>query len=138
MLPPSGYMWEMEFRRLKLQLFLNGCSVTKSCLAVCDTHGLQHARLLYHQLPELAQTHVLQVSDAIQPSHPLSPLSLPALNLSQHQGLFQWVSWLSPSDSQSIGASASVLPVNIQGWYSLRLTSLISLLSKGLKESPAP
>ena len=46
---------------------------------------------VYHQLPELAQTHVRWVSDAIQPSHPLSSPS-PAPNPSQHQGLFQWVS----------------------------------------------
>ena len=44
---------------------------------------------VHHQLPELAQTHVHQVSDAIQPSHPLSSPSPPAFNLSQHQGLFQ-------------------------------------------------
>ena len=47
---------------------------------------------VHHQLSELAQTHVRRVSDAIQPSHPLSPPSPPALNLPQHQGLFQWVS----------------------------------------------
>ena len=47
---------------------------------------------VHYQLPELAQTHVHWVSDAIQPSPPLLPLSPPALNLSQHQGLFQWVS----------------------------------------------
>ena len=45
---------------------------------------------VHHQLPELAQTHVHWVGDAIQPSHPLLPPS-PALSLSQHQGLFQWV-----------------------------------------------
>ena len=56
-------------------------------------HGLQHVRLpVHHQLPELAQTHVHQVGDAIQPSHPLSSTSLPTFNLSQHQGLFQGVS----------------------------------------------
>ena len=44
---------------------------------------------VHHQLLGLAQTHVHQVSDAIQPSHPLSSPSLPAFNLSQHQGLFQ-------------------------------------------------
>ena len=44
---------------------------------------------VHHQLPELAQTHVHQVSDAIQPSHPLSFPSSPALNLSQHQSLFK-------------------------------------------------
>ena len=48
---------------------------------------------VHHQLPELAQTHVHQVSDAIQPSYLLSSPSPPAFNLSQHQGLFQWVHW---------------------------------------------
>ena len=47
---------------------------------------------VHHQLPESTQTHVHRVGDAIQPSHPLLSLSPPALNLSQHQGLFQWVS----------------------------------------------
>ena len=45
-----------------------------------------------HYLPEFAQTHVHSVKDGIQQSHPLSPPSPPALSLSQHQGLFQWVS----------------------------------------------
>ena len=53
-------------------------------------HRLQHARPpVYHLLPELAQTHVHRVCDAIQPSHPLSSPSPPAFNLAQHQGLFQ-------------------------------------------------
>ena len=46
---------------------------------------------IYHQFPELAHTHAPQVSDAIHPSYPLSSSSLPAFSLSQHQGLFQWV-----------------------------------------------
>ena len=54
----------------------------------CSTPGLP----VHHQLPEPTQTHVRQVSDVIQPSHPLSSPSPPALNLSQHQGLFKWVS----------------------------------------------
>ena len=54
----------------------------------CSTPGFP----LLHQLPELAQTHVHWVGDAIQPSHPLLSPSPPAFNLSQHQGLFQWVS----------------------------------------------
>ena len=54
----------------------------------CSTPGFP----VYRQLPELAQTHVHQVGDAIQPSHPLSSSSVPALNISQHQGLFQWAS----------------------------------------------
>ena len=77
---------------------LSSChsSVQFICSVVSDSlwpHGLQHARLPYHhQLPELVQTHVHQVSDAIQQSHPLSIPSPPALSLSQHQGLFHWVS----------------------------------------------
>ena len=54
----------------------------------CSTPGLP----VHHQLLELVQTHVHAVSDAIQPSHPLSSPSPPALNFSQHQGLFQWIS----------------------------------------------
>ena len=54
----------------------------------CSTPGFP----VHHQLLELTQTHVHPVGDAIQPSHPLSSPSPPAFNLSQHQGLFQWVS----------------------------------------------
>ena len=63
------------------------------CLTVpmdCSTPGLH----VHHQLPELAQTHVHSVSDAIQPPHPLWSPSPSALNLAQHQGLFQGVSSL--------------------------------------------
>ena len=69
---------------------------------------------VYHQLPEFTQTHVHRVGDAIQPSHPLSSPSPPALNLSQHQGL--QMSQLFASGDQSIGVSAStsVLPMNTQ------------------------
>ena len=54
----------------------------------CSTPGFP----VHHQLLELAQSHVHRVGDAIQPSHPLLSPSPPALNLSQHQGLFKWVS----------------------------------------------
>ena len=54
----------------------------------CSTPGFP----VHHQLPELAQTYVHQVSDAVQPSHPLSFPSYPAFSLSQHQGLFWWLS----------------------------------------------
>ena len=68
-------------------------SVAHSCPTLCDpmnhsTPGLP----VHYQLPEFTQTHVHRVGDAIQPSHPLSSPSPPALNLSQHQGLFKWVS----------------------------------------------
>ena len=68
-------------------------SVAQSCPSNpmdCSTPGLP----VHHQLPELTQTHVHWVGDAIQPSHPLLSPSPPAYNLSQHQGLFQWVSSL--------------------------------------------
>ena len=67
------------------------CSVTQSCPALCDPMNCSMPGfLVLHYLPELAQTHVHWVNDAIQPSHPLLPTSLPDLNLPQHQGLFQW------------------------------------------------
>ena len=63
--------------------------VAQLCLTLCDT--MDCSMPAHHQLWELAQTHVHQVHDAIQPSHPLSPPS-PAFRLCQHQGFFQWVS----------------------------------------------
>ena len=73
------------------------------------------------------------IGDTIQPSHPLTSSSPSALSLSQHQG-FLPMSWLFASGNQNTGssASASVLPMSIQGWFPLILTVLISLLSKGL------
>ena len=69
-------------------------SVTQSCLTLCDPMDCNTPRLPVHwQLPEFTQTHVHWVSDAIQPSYPLSSPSL-AFNLSQHWGLFKWVSSL--------------------------------------------
>ena len=62
-------------------------SVAQSCLTLCDPIDCSKPGLpVHHQLPELAQTHVHWVSDAIQPSYPLSSPSPPAFNLSQHQG----------------------------------------------------
>ena len=69
------------------------CSVTQSCPTLCDPMNRSTPGLpVHHHLPESTQTHVHGVDDAIQPSHPLSSPSPPALNLSQHQGLFKWVS----------------------------------------------
>ena len=87
-----------------------------------------------HHLSEFTQTHVHWVRNVIQPSHHLLSPSPHAFNLSQHQVFFQWVSSLATSGGQSIGASgsASVIPMNNQGWFLLGLTGLISLLSKVL------
>ena len=95
------------------------CSVTQLCLALCEsvdcsTPGFS---VLPHFL-ELAQTHVYWVDDAIQPSHPLSSPSPPAFNLSQHQGLFQWV--------DSLHQVAKVLELQLQDQsfqWTLRLIS---------------
>ena len=65
-------------------------SVAQSCLTLCDPLNCSTPGLpVHHQLLEFTQTHAHQVGDAIQPSHPLSSPSTPALNLSQHPGLFQ-------------------------------------------------
>ena len=69
------------------------CSVAQSCQTLCNPMDCSTPGFpVLHYLPELVQTHVHWIADAIQPSHPLSSPCLPALNLSQHQGLFLWVS----------------------------------------------
>ena len=68
-------------------------SIAQLCLTLCNPTDCNMPGLpVYHQLSEFTQTHVHWVSDAIQPSHPLSSPSPPTFNLSQHQGLFTWVS----------------------------------------------
>ena len=93
-------------------------SVSQSCPTLsnpmdCSTPGLP----VHHQLPELAQTHVHEIGDAIQPSHPLSSPSPPAFNLSQHQDLFQWVS--------SLNQVAKVLEFQLQHQYSFSFSNNI-------------
>ena len=68
-------------------------SVAQSCPTICDpVDRCMPGFPVHHQLPELTQTHVHRVGDAIQPSQPLSSPSPPTFNLSQHQGLLQGVS----------------------------------------------
>ena len=86
--------WKVQKDKVK-EAFVQFSSIAQSCLTPCDpinhsTPGLP----VHHHLPEFTQTHVHWVTDANQPSHPLSPPSPPAFNLSQHQGLFRWVSSL--------------------------------------------
>ena len=87
----NGKKISKDIEHLKTKTITNGLlsSVQSESL---QPHGLQHARPPCPpccQLPELAQTHIHQISDAIQPSHPLSSPSPPTFNLSQHQGLFK-------------------------------------------------
>ena len=121
------------FLTLGYRSYWNQCSsVTQSCLILwdpmdCSTPGFS----VDHQPPEPAQAHVHWVSDAIQPSHPLLSPSPSAFNLSQHQGLskysvlhIRWPKYWSFSFT-------SVLPMNIQDWFPLEWTGLISLQYKG-------
>ena len=111
----------------------NYCSTVAQTSLTCNPKDCSMPNFpVHHQLREFAQTHIHSVGDAIQPSHPLSPFSsypqsLPASGSFLMRQLFT-------SGGQSIGASASAsaLPMYIQGWFPLRLTGLPSFLSKGL------
>ena len=107
------------------------CLVIQSCLTLCDPMDCSMPGFpVHHKLPELAQTHVHWVSDAIQTSHLLSSPS-PVFNLSQHQGLFQWVSSLHQWPKYW-RFSFSISPSNeYSNWLPLGLTGFISLLFKG-------
>ena len=90
---------------------------------------------VHHQLPELVQTCVHQVGDAIQPSHPLSSPSSPTFNLSQHQGLFQWVS-SSHQMAKVLEFSFSISPSNeYSGLISFRIDWLDLLAVQGTLKS---
>jgi len=136
----SGSDHELLIAKFRLKLKKLGKTITpfssvQFSLSVVShslrPHELQHARPPCPS-PDFTQTHIHRVGDAIQPSHPLSSPSPPALNPSQYQSfpmsrLFAW-------GGQSTGVSAStwVLPMNIWDWFPLGLTGWISLQSKGL------
>ena len=100
------------------------CSVTQSCLTLCDS--MPGFPVLHYPL-EFAQIHIHRVSDAIQPSHLLSSLSPRSLGLSQHQGLFQWI-----SSSHQV---ANVLKLHLQH-QSLQWVFRVDFLSDWLVWSP--
>ena len=86
-----GYICFSDY--FPLYIIIQFSSVTQSSLTLCDPMDYRTPGLpVHHQLPEFTQTHVFWVGDTTQPSHPLSSLFTPTFNLSQHQGLFQWVS----------------------------------------------
>ena len=90
-------------------------SVTQSCPTLCNPMDCNTPGFpVHHQLPELTQTHVHRVGDIIQPSHPLSSPSPPAFSLSQHQGLFKWVS----SSHQVAGVLEFQLSISPSNEYS--------------------
>ena len=112
-------------------------SVGQSCLTLCDpmdwsTPGIP----VRHQLPEFTQTHVHQVGVAIQPSHPLSAPSPPTFNLSQHQGLFKWVSSWHQEAKASWSFSFNISPSNEHsGLTSFRMDWLDLLAVQGTLKS---
>ena len=108
-------------------------SVTMSCLTLCNPMGCSTPGFpVHYHLLEFTQTHVHQVGDAIQPSHPLLSPSPPAFNLPQHQGLFN-ESALHNRWSKYWSFSFSISPSNeYSGLISLELNGLISWQSKGL------
>ena len=109
-------------------LYAEFSSVTQSCLTLCNSMDWSIPGLpVHHQLPEFTQNHVHWVSDAIQPPHPLSSPSPSAFNLSQHQGLFKWV-----SSSHQV---AKVLEFQLKH-QSLQWTPRTDLLQDGLVGSP--
>ena len=110
-------------------------SVTQSCPTLCDPMNRSTPGLpVHHQLPEFTQTHVNRVSDAVQPSHPLSSPSPPAPNPSQHQSLFQWVN-SSHEVAKVWSFSFSIIPSKeIPGLISFRMDWLDFLA----ESSPTP
>ena len=104
----------LQFHGLSLQF----SSVAQSCPTLCDPMNRSTPGLpVHHQLPEFTQTHVHRVSDAIQPSHPLSSPSPPALPASESFPMSQLFTW--GSQSTGVSALASLLPKNTQDWSPL-------------------
>ena len=116
-----------------LLLYIQFSSVAQSCPICCDPMDCSMPGFpIRHQLLELAQTHVHQVSDAIQPSHPVVPFASCSQSFPLSGSFLR--SQFFTSGGQSIGApaSASVLPMNIQDLFPLGWIGLISMQSKGL------
>ena len=98
----------------------NLCSMAKLCVILCNSMDCSTSMDFpaHQQLPEPTQTNVHWVSDAIQPSHPLSSSSPPTFSQSQHQGLFKWVSSLHQvAKILEFQLKLSVLSMNIQDWF---------------------
>ena len=115
----------------KIQIAVVAVFIVQLCLTLCDSMDWSTPGFpVLHHLLEFAQTHVHWVTDAIQSSHPVTPFSscLQSFLSSGSLAMIQFCA----SGSQSIGASASVLPMDIQGWCPLGLTGLIFLQSQGL------
>ena len=141
------YCWETNYHKLSILKQIKNYyfsvqfrSVTHSCSTLCDTTDCKTSGFpVHHQLPELVQTHFHWLGDSIQPSHPLlSPLP-PVFSLSQHQGLFQWVSSLHQV-AKVLEFQLQISPFNeYSGLISFRIDWLDLLAVLGTLEfSPTP
>ena len=130
----SVLLW-ISFNKVVVTFNFHSCSVAQLCLFPTPWTTAYQASLSFTISRVYSNSHPLsQWCHPTMPYQSISPPSPPpALSLSQNQGLFQWIS-SSARGGQSIGvsASASLLPVNIQGWFPWGLTGLISLQCKGL------
>jgi len=111
-------------------------SIAQSCPTLCNSMNCSTPGCpIHHQLLELTQTHIHWISDAIQPSHPLSSPSLPPFNLSQHQGLFKWVS-SSHQVAKLLELQLQHIPSNVYSvLISLRIDWLALLAVQGTLKS---
>ena len=127
-------LW-IKYTHYQIRSYQISRSVAQSCPILCDPMNRSTPGLpVRHQLPEFTETHVHRVSDAIQPSHPLSSPSPPAPNPSPASESFpmnQLFAW--GGQSTGVSASASLLPKKSQGWSPSEWTGCISLQSRSCK-----
>ena len=140
---PHGDFGLLGYQGAVYRLIIATASVQFSCSVVSNSlrpHGLQHARLRCPSPTPGACSNSCPLRWQCHPTISFSVSSSPhTFSLSQHKGLFKWVSsfqWVT-SGGQSIGvsASASLFPINTQEWFPLGLTGWISLQSKGLSNT---
>ena len=106
---PTVFFTELE--QIISKLYIS--SVAQSCLTICNPVNCSMPGLpVHHQVPESSQTHIHVVGDAIQPSHPLSSPSPPALNLSQYQGLFK-SSFVVQSEVKKVDLGSFIFPYKL-------------------------
>ena len=129
-------LYHLSTREAHLTFFSQFTSVAQSCPTLCDCMNRSTPGLpVHHQLLQFTQTHVHWLSDAIQPSHPLSSPSPPAFNLSHFRVFSNESVFASGSQNIAVSPSTSVIPMNTQEWSPLRWTGCISLQARDAQES---
>ena len=139
--PDAGKDWRQEEQGWQRTRWLNGITdsvnmlllFTQLSLSLCDPMDCSMPGFpVLHHLPKFAQTRVHWVSDAIQPSHPVIPFSSHLQSFPASRSFPVCQSFTSGGQSIGASASASILPMKIQGWFILGLSGLISLQPRGL------